>query len=392
MRLQEDSTISSPRSQKNPYLDSCIVHKLISNYVKGKPLRIAFLDVDATMTGPEEKTNEARLLLEKLGFAIVYVTARTEEMLLSERQYKLSVGLGFTRPHPRMHLKDGKRHYRPPEDHEPSGIIDPDCVAGSSGTQIILRQTNGGFLEDKEYTGSFQEDSSTWREKVYRVLTHIAGEETLWRFDTVDNPENYYNRKSSVFPPYFRITLEFDSLKKEKYFLQKIKEIKKNKDSLIYTDLSNIRITDDSYPANNYFSLHLTPRNGSKALAVDRIISGVCSILEVKRSDVTLLIAGDSFPDLEMGILGGKGANVTFLLSGGSRLTRAITTEDTQEFATEELIELKKHIAHLQKVHKLTTEIITPRTVIIGDQQFEGVREVETILSYLAQQYPKKSI
>lgn len=77
-------------------------------------------------------------------------------------------------------------------------------------------------------------------------------------------------------------------------------------------------------PSDNKFSVYLTPRMGNKARAVERIISELATELKRPREDFHVLIAGDSFPDLAIGLCGGLDIEATFLLVGGSRLSSSI--------------------------------------------------------------------
>jgi hypothetical protein len=132
--------------------------------------------------------------------------------------------------------------------------------------------------------------------------------------------ENYENGSSNIYPPAFRIVLYFQSSDTKTSFRRFIRQYQATSPSQM-----NLRLTDDSNPAKEKYVLCLTPKNASKKRAVDHIIDKVCQTTEAVRSELQVLIAGDSIPDLDMGLRAAKGTKATFLLVGGSRLAHALT-------------------------------------------------------------------
>jgi hypothetical protein len=152
------------------YEKSTLIKKLLKAKKRQKPLRIAFLDIDATMTGSTQTTNKTRRELERLGYAVVYVTSRTEEMLMTSEVYMASRDNGFDRPVPHLGLRNEKHIYIPTENVEPEGILNPDAIAGSTGTHILLKQEDNSYQCDFTYNNMLQTDPRTWREQTMHFV------------------------------------------------------------------------------------------------------------------------------------------------------------------------------------------------------------------------------
>src|SRR5581483_1280243 len=132
----------------------------------------AFFDIDNTLTGSSiEDTNLVREKLRNLGYAVCFVTARTEEALMSKSAYLKSRKHGFRRPRPQLKTVDGVKKYVDPKDYEPDGIIYPDVIAGSTGTKILLRQECGGYSEDMDYTEKLGVSSKRFRDAIMQFIS-----------------------------------------------------------------------------------------------------------------------------------------------------------------------------------------------------------------------------
>ncbi|HUD44641.1 MAG TPA: hypothetical protein VMR41_03820 [Patescibacteria group bacterium] len=369
--------------QTNPYQNSTLLNKLLHSP------KIAFLDLDDTMTGDKKLTNTTRKQLEKLGYSLIFVSSRTEELLMSSNSYKKSLRHGFTRPQPYSGSKDGKQYYIKTEKHTPTGLLDPDVIAGSTGTQIIIKQQDGAYREDTGYTSSFGLSTIEWKQQCLRLLQIIDPQKKLFQLSPIDIPSNYYQRVTDVFPPYFRLGIICKNLTAKKTFLRRLRQLSFDPFLHIHMQrlIKNIRITDDSNPSQNNYNLYLTPRSGYKARAVEYLVHAICSQLKIEREQLEILIAGDSFPDLEMGLYAGIGTNATFLLVGGSRLSEVLLHTNQHKFAGEELSAIKRLLKPKGK-GRYTFHIpsLLKRTCIVGSEAFMGKKAVETIHSYLLQQ------
>jgi hydroxymethylpyrimidine pyrophosphatase-like HAD family hydrolase len=362
---------------KSAYEDSTLLSKIIKRKLANKPLRIAFLDIDSTMTGSQKTTNTTRKKLEKMGYAIVYVTSRTEEMIMSSKAFQLSKEYGFDRPEPHLGKLNGKQVYLPPELAEPAGLLDPDIIAGTTGTQILVRQENGAYLIDKDYETDLAADSAVaWRQSIMGIVNEFNKDQKKAFFELYEDSVNYLQGSVNVYTPKYRIVISFQSNQTKRQFRSFVHHNHKNK-------LFNLRLIDDSNPENGQFQIYLTPKNGSKTNAVDHIINQICLKLNLNRSDLYVLIAGDSLPDLDMGIKAAKDTIAKFLLVGGSRLSQALTCLKANSLFDEEINPMKKllHIINIKGYYEHL--LYGNRFVIVGDEAFKGKIAAESILSFL---------
>lgn len=363
------------------YAESSLIHKLKKQQKLHKPLRIAFLDIDATMTGSQQTTNITRKKLEQQGFAIVYVTARTEEMIMSSTAYQLAKKRGFERQEPHLGISHGRHVYIPPENFEPEGILNPDVIAGSTGTQILVKQNDNSYLNDINYEQKFGETPVSWRQRTYDVI-HEFNKEKKRAFPALfENPTKYTEGITNISTPKYRIVLTFQSNDQKIAFRRFIKEKQGGQKTP-----PNIYITDDSNPSKGLFVLCLTPKQGYKTKAVDHIIDMVCQHIAIKKQDLHVLIAGDSFGDVDMGLRAAKDTDVTFLLVGGSRLSHALTClKKHEELFDSDFCAMKICLdARLRKGFYRFKSVLDPRRrVIVGDEAYLGQIGVESILAFL---------
>lgn len=357
------------------YAHSTLLYKLKKQIKRKKPLRIAFLDIDSTMTGSIESTNATRNKLEKLGYVIVYVTARTEEMLMTSNSYQMSLEMGFTRPMPKLGRKADEYIYIPIEQIESQGLLDPDIIAASSGTKLYIKQKAGGYLSDNDFHKKL-EVNRNWRKKAKDLVEKYNETSRKAYFALYENPKNYIKGLTNVYPPAYRITVMFQSAKIKNEFRSFIKNTFKSENGF-----TNIRLTDDSEPTKDLHQLHITPRNGSKTKAVDHIISQICELLKIKRSDLHVLIAGDGHADFHMGMFSARGTCATFLLPGGSRLMPALRCKNSHpELLDDALESLKSQIQASKKKGHYKSLMHENRELIICDEVCRGQKQAASLL------------
>lgn len=360
------------------YEQSTLLKKIKTRKQRQLPLRIAFLDIDSTMTGNAQATNHTRKKLEELGYGIVYVTARTEEMIMSSKAFKLSQARGFDRPEPHLGRYENKRIYIPPEQIEPEGLLDPDIIAGSTGTQIFIHQTNHSYLPDIKYQAKFQQTSVLWRKRCLELIDEFNLHSKRAYTENYENPSSYLNGTSDVFTPKFRIVLSFQSNQDRKLFRSFISKNRKEKNL-------NIRVSQDLDIKHERITACITPKNASKAKAVDHIIDQICAESDIQRSSLHVLLAGDSFPDIEMGIRAAKGTQATFLLSGGSLLAHELTC--LKHHQTENIIgEIKRNLHACLLKGYYEYKSLQNRHFIVCDEACQGKVAVESILYLLPTQ------
>lgn len=357
------------------YERSTLLKKIKTRKRRQLPLRIAFLDIDYTMTGNTAATNQTRKKLQKLGYVIVYVTARTEEMIMSSKAFKLSQTRGFDRPEPHLGRYKGKQIYIPPEQIEPAGLLDPDVIAGSTGTQILIKQTDSSYVLDTSYENQFKQTSTNWRLKCSKIINEFNTPNKRAFTEIYENASAYLNGSSDVFTPKYRIVLSFQSARDRKEFRSFISK-KRTEDAL------NISLIQDINNQHKRIIICLTPKKASKTKSVDHIIDQICHYANIERSELDILLAGDSFPDIEMGVRAGQGTKATFLLSGGSFLSHALTCLKNHEF--DDLIneiKLNLHASQLKGYYEY--EAVKNRRFIVCDEVCKGKFAVESILSLL---------
>lgn len=374
------------RDKKNVYKESTIIERCIKNKLQDRPLKIAFVDIDSTLAGHPTVTKKAREKLEALDYILVFATARTEEMVMSKSAYEKSVELGFIRPKPRLAKRRDKYSYVDPKIHS-ANLVDPDVIIGSTGTQILLKQTDGGFGKDNSFEEQFELSSRKWRKTAFDLIDQIDPEKQYIQIAPIESQEYYNQRKTNVYPTSYRVKVIFQTVKEKIRFLEVVeaKEYAKQ-----------FGFTDDSHPEKNYFSLYIMPHKASKRYAVEHVVNNIVKQLQISlkehkinKSDLQVLLAGDSYPDLNMLLYGASGTRATAIAVGGSRLTQVLTHESMHTYAGENMKRFKKNltICNGEKGHYSFIDIETQqphvRNIIFGDYAFPKTIGPETILAYL---------
>jgi hypothetical protein len=393
----------------NPYENSTAVQILKERKQNQQPLRVAFFDIDSTITGDTESTNEVRKQLESLGYVVCMVTSRTEEMVITENKREQSPTIA--RPKPHLGKDDSQnRIYVDPGTIEPAGVLNAHIVAGSTGSGgQLIEQIDGSYIRDSRFEAKMKAESDAWRSGVTKLIEFVNNDEQLCQLIPIESVEKYDEGETDVYPPNFRIQVDFPTISAKQRFQEKVLELKQaNRNDLFelgldasaIENLFNVRITDDSKPKGEKYSAYLTPAKGNKMRAEEEIVNNICDQVGIKRNELDLLIAGDSFPDLGMGLYGGLGTHATFILAGGSRLTDDLTRPSLHgediTFAGEGLNAIRRRLkpdadkpgyytfrqpgilnvpAHDQPIHD--------RTVVILDEVFPGKVTSDSILSYL---------
>jgi len=263
--------------------------------------KLAFIDVDGTLTANPWDTNEKDLLdkdltnqaiirLQNKGFTCILNTSRTVEMCMSEALYFLSKkNFGFARPQPHMGIDNNQKHfYVKPEDCVPTKILDLPIIISASGARIDVLQKDGGYSQDHSFYPKDFPDLILWKKKISSFLSTLN---IPFLYSPIDSESNYTEGITDIFPAEYRIQLSFP------------------------TQIDGLYLTDDSNPDKNIFLAYLTPKNG-KIDAVNHVISNL------GKENPEILIIGDSLPDLEVGlkIKVPPHAKITCLIVGGSRL------------------------------------------------------------------------
>ncbi len=403
----EGPSLEKRTNNEGPYRKSTLVEKVRQSK------RIAFLDVDSTLTVNPDIAHRIRERLEEQGCAVVFVTSRTEEMQMSEEDLRATDPQELKRPPPHLRkTAEGSYEYADPKtlpEHSP--FVEGDAIAGTTGTRLFIKQESGGYKLDTEFEESMVQESATWRDGVFELLEYVDPEHTV-TIAPIDVAENFEHNQVDVYPPNYRVQLGFSAkerphetagstgkrsvvseesgkqlLVQKNLFTEKIDDVKNdpNTPAHIREIVSNVRITDDSNPMKGMYQLYITPHQGYKARAVEHIIKNIVSETGIYRNDLKVIIAGDSYPDVAMGLYGALSTEATFVVAGGSRLSAVFTEPQIHEFAAEEFTAIKKRLSG--DFEKGILEFKQPmhgsRKIIIGDKVFPGMKAPESILAAL---------
>ncbi len=366
----------------NEYRDSDIFQTLKNAPKK----RIAFFDIDSTMTGDPVIADKTRKLLEANDYAIVFVTTRTEEMLMSHSAYTKSIAnKTFHRPRPNLQSVNGMFNYIQPEEYEPIAILDPEIIVGSTGTQILIRHEDKNYVVDSAYEKSFIHEKKQWKQMTMQLLRIIDPEAQLYELPMIDRLDQFEKSFADVAPPNYRLGLHFKKLRDKAVFLKELSAIRTQ--DAIAQDLKDhanaITVINDSHPIHDRYKLYLVPKDTSKEKAVEHIIQKLSETLGVERSAFEIIIAGDSLPDLDMGLHGGKGTKATFILVGGSRLTDVIRSKTEHSFAGVDLSEVKQSLQEISPGRFRYVSDDDSREFIICDAFSNKHTEVASLYAYL---------
>jgi hypothetical protein len=383
--------IGSNSGVDDPYAKSIAASTLRARLERHEQPAIACLDIDSTLTGDRTLANAVRARLEELSYVVMFDTSRTEEMLMTAATYQATRRRGlFFRPPPHLGECNGSRTYVPPEEAEATGILDGDLIAASTGTRILVRQQDGTYLSDRAYAILAGQPAPDWRSSALRLLTDLFAHGCPGTLASIESVKNYDTRCSDVFPPDYRIQINLQTVEEKFRLLQGIEQARRTA-SRHYGPyagiLRNLRVTDDSRPETGGYKLFLTPRKLSKARAIEHVVASLCRRLKIERARLSILFAGDSFPDVGMGLHGGLGTDATFLLAGGSRLVESLTHDDAGNFAGEPMRAIRRRLRRAGAPGRYRFEMPLPvggsRELIIGDQIYPGTQAVETVYRYV---------
>jgi len=337
--------------------------------------KIAFIDIDGTLSSNPWDTNEKDLLdknltnkaiqeLQKQGYFCIISTSRTPEMCMSEAQFNQSkTNYGFTRPKPHMGRgENNKRIYIKQEEFFPTSILDLPIIISSSGAQISVLQNEGGYANDVNFYPEGFPLPSLWRSDTLTLLSSFSTPYTLGK---IELEKSYLNGETDVFPADYRIQLITSSQEELHQFS---KEIHKQR---------GLHITNDSDPNKNVFSAYITPKNG-KIDAIEYVLSN----FDKSKSEV--LIIGDSLPDLEAGlhVTVPYGSHISFFLVGGSRLYSYLVDKDKNTFAG----------VNLSTAKNLITMPPIDRRIVLSDVLFPGLIGPRSVVEYLTNNKYNKPI
>jgi hydroxymethylpyrimidine pyrophosphatase-like HAD family hydrolase len=354
-----------------PYSHSSALAKIKHSLATDQAPRLAFLDIDDTLTGPPAEQKQLRQLLEAQSYVITFVTSRPLEMCLSWAAQTQSEPAIKNRPPAKFKLKPTDQFHQL---HDPaslaslSGLIDPDFIAGATGTEIALRDESGRYHLDTTY----QPPDSNWRQKTFALLRNLLiKHNSTGSFASMEFIDNYQQGISSVLPLTYRLQLNFSSHADQQKFYQ-----------LIYS--LPLAVADDSNPYHHppNYNLIITPQNFQKHQAAHHILQQLTQLLNLNPENLEILIAGDAPVDLPLGLKVAPHSHVTFLIPGGARLGRYLKDNNTT-FISPDLLPYFKLLQN-------PVQQIRNQQLILGDEAYPGTTGPTTLLAYLQDKTPSK--
>jgi hypothetical protein len=362
--------------------ESTTLGKLKKNTKKGLPPKIALLDIDDTLTGNPKAQQAVRNELDEQRYTVVFISSRPYELMLSDGSIKKSSSL-VRFPSKAGKNESGKRyHIDLTELTQFRGLLDPDIVIGTTGIDILIRQKNGEYLKDKKYIDSIGMNAADWRKKVINLLGCIDSKSSHFRFRPIEKAKNYDEDLVDVSPPEYRIQIDFKRETDKKLLVNKLTKLIKEGLSI------PLEFIDDSDPAKNRFSLYFFPFNGLhiKSAAADYVLDRIERELEIGKTDMQVFIAGDSIPELYMGLYSAKKSSVQFFIPTGARITNIFLEKNNYDFVGIDITKIKKNL--LQKSEGVY--IFNNRNIYIGDILFPRTSPAESVLSFLHSSHIKK--
>jgi hypothetical protein len=326
-------------------------------------------------------------------------TAQTAEMLMSSRIYRASVALGFARKPPKLGGEPGRRYYVKPE-LIPERVPFTDAKAiMSMGTGCHILQKEGWYREHETYRKRL---GGSWRQNVFNLLDWGDKKKEYRQYlAPIESRMNYRKGVTDVMPLPYRIQFNFDDLATKDRIKGKVMEAIRGRRAIVELGLSskeeseldesrfgdihcNLRIVDESNPANGKYQFYLMPRYASKEEMVDEMLS----VLARGEMIEDLLIAGDMPPDLRAGCFAGRALRATFILVGGSPLAPYFDRDSSffgQAYAGEKLDFIT---ANLMRTGRPGFEVferagVPMRLFVNGDVAYPGLTGPETIAAFL---------
>jgi len=378
-----------------PYTQSTVVHSLVDSRIEDRPLRIAFADIDSTMTGNPKYQQAAYDELRNAGYCIVFVTSRTAEMTIGSIEAKKSPEL--KRPSPKL-KKEIK--FNPEEDtidsiretdakfsnawpdEVPSfaGIYNGDATLAATGSEIWIRQLDNSYIPDLDFNFQMNVDIKTWREEtISKINTVIECIGFGASYAPLEDINLFKSGRMDVAPPDLRIQMNFISIEYQLEFMRKIN-----------CQFPELRIIEDGNPEDGRFQIYITPQRAGKEIAVDNFFQKILIEMNKKLSDEKRVLAkdfhivyfGDSWPDVPMGLYGAEGTNAILLLVGGSRLAPLIGDQRKKElqFASENITAINDKIIPLSQIGYYQ---IGDRVIIVGDEAYPETKGPQSIIAHL---------
>lgn len=346
--------------------------------VDGGKGEVFIVDIDSSfyVSRNPEASNRARQILEKRGGVIVSVTSRTPEMGMSHDVLDRTKEAGFRRRGPRMKKEDEGFTYVKAEEFPektPIGVLDLHVIAGSTGTQMMVRCGQRGegyyYLEDTAFQ---QGVPAGWRAGVTEALERFEQDTgVVVPYADIDRRDLFEQGRVDVMPPEERIQLNFVNVNEMKSFVDRLEEWLATNHVPAF---EHSRFTEDSKPP--FASCFIHPHKKGKGPAVLWTVYSLAREIETKGqgrlSEMEVWVLGDSPADFEMfdtlGILPVR--RTVAVLAAGSVMSQALSpTSGETCFATLNLEPFKNNLAYSGTpgvYHRQGTE--TESLFVVGDE------------------------
>ncbi len=353
-----------------PYVQSVLVERMRAT------MHDTILDLDGTDDGTEGEREAVDCLAREQG-SLIYGSARTEELMMSDEEYALSVErYGFTRP---RSLKSVSAYYQ--------NQTDPHAMCPFGGIPHLL-QKNGGFDADDEYAELA--GMKDWYKDTRLALARLDNDLKIQNaLASIEDAENYRAGTADVMPLPYRIQLDFRGRDAE---LQMLEVRNRITSSMVLVGLPrNVRFVDESNPAHERCTLYLAPRFAPKGRSVSFLLRKAAKVADVPLASRSIDMAGDTFTDLSM--LGAlpEASDVRFLLAGGSRLAPHFTPGHERYGTPFAGKPTKGLCARLQPlgppgIYSLRLPgAYAPRTFVNGDEAYPGLVGAASVKQFLSE-------
>lgn len=306
----------SNKESGDAYRHSAAVKKLQQAKAQKKPLRLAFLDIDNTWSGKPADQQQVRDLLENNNYVVIQVTNRGSDLCLSSA-------------------------IDPAQKTALQGLLDPDILAASLGTELLVKQATGAFQADAEYLRKLPASNRDWRAAVSQLVQRR--EQSNPPFTT-----HYFDL------PVFRLEADFETHLSATQFAQR---------------LDREATAASLHVARDNSTLIITPQGFSKENVAEHIIDALSQAVKVPRRSFHALFAGDSAADAALGLEAGKETHATFLIPGGASLAPELKLTKSEE--TDIVSEGVYWVPNAK------------RHIVIGDEAFPGTVGPRTLIAWL---------
>src|SRR5205823_287976 len=132
-----------------------------------------------------------------------------------------------------------------------------------------------------------------WRTRTRKVLDFIHALGVKFTLASIENSNNYKSYKTDVYPPDYRIQINFDNEENKSHFSHTLKDLQKDITipEKIKEQIKNIRLQDESRYQMEEYSMYITPHNASKYHAANHVMEELCRSLSIDESNFFIFFA-----------------------------------------------------------------------------------------------------